>query len=158
MRLLCIKSMIAHWGSILTEGKWYDVVREFDREIEIITNEKEYWKHTSMIASSIDWVRKGYEQADLHKVIPGYKTLSEVHTLYAKKIVVPHFEFKTDDNSIECMCILSDEELFALGADKREEGKKNEGRPAFGYTIHQIDDYFDYVATRRDRRLKELGI
>jgi hypothetical protein len=78
--------------------------------------------------------------------------------MYTKKIMVPHFEFKTDDNSVECMCILSDEELFALGSDKREEGKKNEGRPAFVYTIYQIDDYFDYVATRRDRRLKELGI
>ena len=156
MKLLCIKSVTAHWGSTLTEGKWYDVNREFDHEIEIITNEEEYWKHTSIIASSIDWVRKGYDESNLHEVIPGYKKMSEVHSLYAKKIVVPHFEFKTDDGSTKWMCALNDKELFALGADRRAEGKKNEGRPAFGYSVYLLDDCFETISMRRDRKLKDI--
>ena len=39
MRLQCIKMMSAHWGSILTEGNWYEVTKMYyDREVEIITN------------------------------------------------------------------------------------------------------------------------
>ena len=157
MKLLCIESKYAHWGSILTKDKWYDVIEIKDKEVEIITNYDEWYKQIGLISSSITWIRKGYTQENLHKVIPGYMTMSEVSRLYTKKIMMPHVIIKTDDKSTMSLITLSEQEILDLGADvSKASNRKRNGKPAFGYTVYLVDDYFDYLPTRRDNRLKEL--
>lgn len=156
MKLKCIKSMTAHWGSILTEGNEYEVIEFIEKEIEIITNYKEYWKHTYMGASSITWIRKGYTQETLHEVIPGYLKMEEYHALYTKRIKLPFVVFKCDDNSKQSFCLTTHDELINVYGGAEDEKRK--GKVSHCYTIYFIDDNFDYVQTRRDKKLNELGI
>ena len=155
MKLICIKQQTAHWGSIFTPGKEYEIKEIVIRSVNIITDYDNYWYYTSLIASSIDWVRKGYTQKNLHEVIPGYKTMSERDRLYTRKIDIPYAVFLTDegDGRTKSFCMLSKEELSSMGASK---SKHNE--IAFCYTEYLIDDYFDYKSIRRDKKLNDIGI
>lgn len=157
MKLLCINSRHAHWGSILTEGKWYEVIENVDKEVDIITNYDEWYKQIGLGSQSITWIRKGYTQENLHEVLPGYLPLSEVNRLYTKKVSMPHIIIKTDDLSTISLITLSEKEVFDLGADiDKAPNRKRDGRPAFHYSVYLIDDYFDYLPTRRDNKLNEL--
>jgi hypothetical protein len=157
MELVCIKDMAAYWGSILTSGKSYKVKNQYEKSITFITDYDMYWKYVSMIARSITWIRKGYTQETLHEVMPGYLIHSEVMRLYTKSVMAPHFDFATDDNSTESMCVLSDGELISMGADIAKGGKRK-GKASFSYTVHLLDDYFDYQGIRRDNKLNGLGL
>ena len=157
MELECIKEMRAWWGEVFIPGQKYVVCKIETRSTEVITDYDNYWKYTSMIAGSIEWIRKGYTQETLHEVIPGYLDLDEVHKRYAKKVDMPFVNIKGSDGEINSFCLLSDEEVYNLGAVKNKDGNKK-GEPCFNYTVHMIDDYFDYIQTRRDKILKELGI
>lgn len=157
MKLMCIKEMTAHWGEIFIVGQEYTVSKIETRSTEVITDYDNYWKHTSMVAGSIEWIRKGYTQERLPEVIPGYLELTEVHNRYAKKVDMPFAVIKGTDGQFNSFCLLSEGEVYNLGAVKNKDGNRK-GRPSFNYTVHMIDDYFDYVQTRRDKILKELGI
>lgn len=155
MKLLCIKSKAAHWGSILTKGKEYEVIKEKHKSIEIITDYDNYWKYASLIAGSRDWIRKGYTKSNLHEVIPDYITSEEIHERYTKRLSLLHFDFNGDDESIVTMCVATNAELFEMGADVSKSSNKL-GKPAFGYTVYQLDDYFDYNSIRRDNKLNQI--
>lgn len=156
MKLLCIEPRAAHWGSILTKGKWYDA-DICEKEVEIITNYDEWIKQIGLVSSSITWIRKGYTEETLPEVIPGYMTMKEVNRLYTKRIMMPHIVVRTDDNSRMSLITLTEKEILELGADiSKAKNERKKGRPAFGYSVYLVDDFFDYLPTRRDNRLNEL--
>jgi hypothetical protein len=131
--------MIAHWGNILTEGRFYESVREFDYLITVITNKEKYYESASMLASSIEWIMKGYEKDNTY--------------LYSKDILVKHLEFKGDDNSVIYMCLLNDKELFDIGAEIGKDGK-----PMLYKTLYQLDDYFKSISSIRENNIKKLEL
>lgn len=154
LKLKCINPMVAHWGDILIKG------HEYTGEItyvntEIITDYDNYWHYSGLISGSFKWLIKGYDETNLHEVIPGYKKHDEVHKLYTKRIDIPFIRVKCSDNQTNQFCLLSDSELFSLGSDIGK-GGRSEGKPCFSYSVHRVDDYFDYVETRRDNILNVL--
>jgi len=146
MKARCIKSKDAHWGSILTIGKWYDIqdkVRKSD--ITLITDNDNYFKYTGMISSSISWVRKGYTQETLKEVIPGYLTMKERDDRYTIGIEITFFCLTTDDGHTAAYCILSKKELL----DKY-------GSCKFSTTVYFFEDYFETLEEVRDKKLNEI--
>ena len=152
--LTCINPYVAHWGDVLIPGQQYIGLIVF-RSTEIITDYENYWKYNSMVASSITWIRKGYDESNLHEVMPGYKPYSQVKDLYTKRIDLPYFQCVCSDNHTNFFCLLSDAELYSLGAAKGLDGR-SKGKPSFSYTVYRIDDYFDYTSVRRDDVIKKL--
>ena len=154
LRLICNQPMVAHWGDILIVGQEYtgDITYV---NTEIITDYENYCKYISMISSSLEWLRKGYTQENMHEVMPGYKNHKEVNGLYTKRIDMPFIRVKCSDGQTNQFCLLSDAELFTLGSDIGK-GGRSEGKPCFSYTVHQVDDYFDYVQTRRDNIINKI--
>ena len=159
MRLRCTHGMFAHWGNIFEEGKEYDVIEIVERKVGFITDYDRYWEKTGLIASSRDWLRKGYTKENLHEVMPGYLTIEEVKRLYIKEVMLPHALIKGDDGQTNSFCLTSYEEFYKMGAAVSEARNDNlRGKPAFEFSVSVIDENFDYVQTRRDRRLSEIGI
>lgn len=154
LKLKCINPMVAHWGDILIPGQEYTGEITYVNT-EIITDYENYWKYISMISSSFEWLRKGYDETNLPEVIPGYKKTKEVNDLYTKRIDMPFVRVKCSDGQTNQFCLLSDIELFSLGSDIGK-GGRSEGKLCFSYTVHRVDDYFDYVQTRRDNILNIL--
>jgi len=159
MRLRCTHGMFAHWGTIFEEGKEYDVIEIVERKVGFITDYDRYWEKTKLIAGARDWIKKGYTKENLHEVIPGYITAEEVKRLYIKEVMVPHALIKGDDDQTNSFCLTSYEEFYKMGAAVSEARNDNlRGKPAFEFSVSVIDENFDYVQTRRDRRLSEIGI
>lgn len=154
--LKCHTPISAHWGEILIVGLEY-TGEIITKEASVITDYDNYWKYTSMVSQSITWIRKGYDESNLHEVMPGYIKLSEISRLYSKKIEMPFVNVKCSDGGVKDFCLLTDSELYRLGASKGKEGKSL-GKPCFCYSVNRVDDYFDYSAIRRDRKLSDLGI
>jgi len=143
MKLLCKKGKIAHWGAIIIEGQEYEG-EIITKSTEIITDFDNYWKYTEKVASSRNWW-----------FIPGYKTLSDVNSLYTKRINMPFIHILCSDNMYNDYCLLTDKEVYDLGADVNKDGNKK-GKPAFSYTVYRVDEYFDYTPIRRDNILNQL--
>jgi len=159
MRLRCTHGMFAHWGTIFEEGKEYDVIEIVERKVGFITDYDRYWEKTKLIAGARDWIKKGYTKENLHEVIPGYITAEEVKRLYIKEVMVPHALIKGDDDQTNSFCLTSYEEFYKMGAAVSEARNDNlRGKPAFEFSLSVIDENFDYIQTRRDRRLSEIGI
>ena len=156
MKLTCIKGMFAHWGAILHEGQEYEGVVEY-KSTEVITDYDNYWKYTEMVASSRDWIKKGYDESNLHEVIPDYRAYHEIHNIYAKKIDLPFITIRCSDNQKNSFCLLSDNELYELGVAKGKDGKSKD-EPCFVCSVNLVDEYFDYTPIRRDNILSQLGI
>ena len=159
MKLRCIEGMMAHWGTIFHPGKEYDVASIEDQKVSFVTDYDGYWEKTRLIAASRDWISKGYTKENLHEVIPGYIPTEEVKQLYIKEALLPHVAIKGDDNQTYWFCLTPYEEFYRMGAAVSEARNDNlRGKPAFEYTVRVIDENFDYVQTRRDKRLSEIGI
>ncbi len=159
MRLRCTHGMFAHWGTIFEEGKEYDVIEIVERKVGFITDYEKYWEKTGLIAGARDWIRKGYTKENLHEVIPGYMTIEEVKRLYIKEVMLPHALIKGDDGQTNSFCLTSYEEFYKMGAAVSEARNDSlRGKPAFEFSVRVIDENFDYVQTRRDKRLSEIGI
>ena len=159
MRLRCTNGMMAHWGTIFEEGKEYDVIEIVERKVGFITDYDRYWEKTKLIAGARDWIKKGYTKENLHEVIPGYLTMEEVKRLYIKEVMLPHALIKGDDDQTNSFCLTSYEEFYKMGAAVSEARNDNlRGKPAFEFSVRVIDENFDYVQTRRDKRLSEIGI
>ena len=159
MRLRCTHGMFAHWGNIFEEGKEYDVIEIVERKVGFITDYDRYWEKTGLIASSRDWLRKGYTKENLHEVMPGYLTIEEVKRLYIKEVMLPHALIRGDDEQTISFCLTSYEELYKMGAAVSKANNNHlRGKPAFEFSVRVIDENFDYVQIRRDRRLSEIGI
>jgi hypothetical protein len=156
--------MVAHWGSILTEGTEYEgspcdiylrtgqlsTTIYNNTELELITNNDEYYKYTSMIASSIEFIRKGYTEENMTEVMPLYKTYKEVHRLYTRSITVDFISVSTDDNSHQRFVVMSRDEMMRL---------YNVDFIKFNTSVDFVEDYFDYkLVVIRDRKLTELGL
>lgn len=158
MKLLCHTSYTAHWGSILTKDKLYDVISIEDNETEVVTDYKLYYDALLKAANITEvrkWIDKGYTQETLHEVIPGYLTISEIKKLYTKKLILPFIVVKTDEDNSMKFCIPSKEELLNMGC-VLSEGQAHYGKIAFGYSIHMIDEYFNYSDIRRDNKLNNI--
>jgi hypothetical protein len=159
MRLRCTERMFAHWGSIFEEGKEYDVIEIVERKVGFVTDYDSYWEKTRLIASSRDWIRKGYTKENLHEAIPGYLTIEEVKRLYVKEAMVPHAKIKGDDGQTYWFCLAPYEEFYRMGAAvSKAQNSHLRGKPAFEYSVNVIDENFDYAQIRRDNKLRELGI
>ena len=62
-----------------------------------------------------------------------------------------------DDVHTVAFCLTSYEEFYKMGAVISKAGNNNlRGKPAFKYTVRVIDEYFDYVQIRRDRKLRSI--
>ena len=159
MRLRCTEGMMAHWGTIFEEGKEYDVIEIVEKKFGFITDYDSYWEKTGLIASSRDWIRKGYTKENLREVIPGYITLEEVKRLYVKEAMLPHAKIKGDDGQTYWFCLASYEEFYRMGAAvSKAQNSHLRGKPAFEYSVNVIDENFDYAQIRRDKALSEIGI
>lgn len=145
---------MAHWGEILIPGNQY-VGEVYFKETQIITDYDNYWKYLTMISSSIEWLRKGYTQENMHEVMPGYKTNREIDSLYTKKVEMPYVKVKCSDGGTNSFCLLTHEELYKLGAAKGKGGNSLD-KPCFCYTVFLADEYFDYTAIRRDNVLNKI--
>lgn len=154
--LTCTQPMVAHWGEILIPGHEY-TGEIFYKDTEIITDYVNYWKYSDLVIKSMEWIRKGYTEDNLHEVIPGYIKSSEIHRLYTKRVEMPFISVKCSDSQTNSFCLLSDEEVFGLGADKHKHVRgRNMGRPCFTYTVYRVDDYFDYTTIRRENVLNKI--
>ena len=159
MRLRCVERMFAHWGSIFEEGKEYDVIEIVERKVGFVTDYDSYWEKTRLIASSRDWIKKGYTKDNLHEAIPGYLTIEEVKRLYVKEAMVPHAKIKGDDGQTYWFCLAPYEEFYRMGAAvSKAQNSHLRGKPAFEYSVNVIDENFEYAQIRRDNKLRELGI
>ena len=159
MRLRCTHGMFAHWGTIFEEGKEYDVIEMYERKVCFITDYKKYSEKISLLAKSRDWISKGYTKDNLHEVMPGYIKMDELKRLYIKEVMLPHALIKGDDGQTNSFCLTSYEEFYKMGAAVSEARNNNlRGKPAFEFSVRVIDENFDYVQTRRDKRLSEIGI
>ena len=154
LRLICTDPMVAHWGDILIVGQEYTGEIIY-KSTEIITDYDNYWYYNGLIADSFRWLRKGYTEENIHEVMPGYKNHKEVDGLYTKRVDTPFIKVKCSDGQTHHFCLLSDAEFFALGSDIGK-GGRSEGKPCFAYTVYQVDDYFDYVQTRRDNIINKI--
>jgi hypothetical protein len=151
--------MFAHWGTIFEEGKEYDVIEMYERKVCFITDYKKYSEKISLLAKSRDWISKGYTKDNLHEVMPGYIKMDELKRLYIKEVMLPHALIKGDDGQTNSFCLTSYEEFYKMGAAVSEARNNNlRGKPAFEFSVRVIDENFDYVQTRRDKRLSEIGI
>lgn len=159
MKLRCVKSMVAHWGVIFEEGKEYDVSDIVNKPITVLINFKKYWELNKELLTSYH----KYEESKRNGLVINeeefrkyQKSISSEQKLYETKISLPHTVIKSDDydGSVYNFLISSDEELFQLGVDKKEDGSVAIGP----YTVYRIDEYFDFKSERRDTKLKELGI
>lgn len=169
MKLRCIRSMVAHWGIIFDEGKEYDVSKIIEHPIVVLTDYKRYWELNKELLTSYhkyeESKRNGLpfgpgviddEEFSKSLYYSQQKSLSSEQKLYQTKISLPHCVIKSDDygGSVYNFLISSDEELFQLGVDKKEDGSVAIGP----YTVYRVDEYFDFKSERRDKKLKELGI
>jgi hypothetical protein len=73
--------------------------------------------------------------------------------------MLPHALIKGDDGQTNSFCLTSFEEFYKMGAAISEARNDSlRGKPAFEFSVRVIDENFDYVQTRRDKRLSEIGI
>lgn len=144
MDVKCIKDKKAHWGSIFTEGKWYIIAKTSTVKRELVLDYEKYYHYTGLIASSITWVRKGYEEKDLPSVIPGYLTYKQVHEKYAKYIEIPSYSIPCDDSG----------EFYQFCSITKRELIDTYGSCKFSTTEKFFEDYF---ITKEDIRNDKLG-
>ena len=161
MRLRCTNEKMINdsftGGTIFEEGKEYDVIDMVQRKVEFITDYDKYFEKTGLIAGARDWIAKGYTKENLHEVIPGYITSEEVTRLYVKEAMLPHANIKGEDGYTVKLCLTSYEEFYKMGAAiSKARNNHLRGKPAFKYTVRVIDEYFDYVQIRRDRKLRSI--
>ena len=147
---------ITHYGRMLIQGEEYEISRVFKRKTQIITDYDNHWKYVGLIADSLKWLRLGYTPDNMREVIPEYITISEMERLTTKSVLIPFAEIITSyQQSTMDFCILSDKEVCDLGAVLNKKGNRK-GEPSFCYSVHMIDDYFDYKKIRRDNILNNL--
>lgn len=157
--LLCIKSIVYHWGTIFECGKYYKIVRIFEKDTRVITNNDKYWECTRVTSRTLKYFQQGYTEDNIHEVMPGYIKISERDRLYTKYIPATYFEFKSESGASYQFCALTDDELYALGADKNRDPNHNSyNRHYFTYSIYMLDEYFETKQFIRENKLKDLGI
>lgn len=118
MKLRCIKHKEAHWGDIFTLGNYYNIVL-YEKEVTLVTDYEKYYKFVGMIAESITWIRKGYNESNLHEVMPGYISMYEKNRRYTIKVKLPYGIIEGDDNHKYSYYLLTDDEIIEkFGLDR----------------------------------------
>ena len=163
MKLRCIKTYAFHYGIAFQEGKEYEVLDFIEKEISVITNYEKYWAcNTNLLEHHRNYVKRMKDLAISNKLtdsdkvtfLKEQKEIVNEKSLYETIISLPHLVIKSDRDTLWEFLITTDKELFKLGVDKNKKG-----RPSIGpITVYRIDEFFDYIVERRDRKLKELGI
>ena len=150
----CINEKWAHWGTIFEEGKEYNFEYIEDKNVSIITDYEKYYHYISIIASSVDWIRQGYKQENLHEVIPDFLQHNEIMERYTTKVKLPFIQVRGDDGNNYALCTLTKEEILSL----YDVAINKHGKIAFNYSTSLVEEYFDFKEITRDKKLKELGI
>lgn len=70
-----------------------------------------------------------------------------ISNLYTKKLDLPFFQTKGEDNNIYLFCLLTIKEV---------ENLCNSNKISFSYTTHLIDTFFDYKPIRRENKINYL--
>jgi len=110
----CINGKWAHWGIIFDEEKEYNFEYIEDKNVSIITDYEKYYHYISIIASSVDWIRQGYKQENLHEVIPDFLQHNEIMERYTTKVKLPFIQVRGDDGNNYSLCTLTKEEILSL--------------------------------------------
>jgi hypothetical protein len=150
-KIRCTKTLSYYWGEIFVEGEEYEVPEIHIQKTRLTTNYDEYFKYTSLVAGSIDFIRDGYTQETLPQVIPGYLRLDQIRDLYTTSIDLPMITLRSRGSNKDAVsfCLLTQYEIKKkYGIDKIH----------FDVSIYFIDEYFDYTIVRRDKKLNSLGI
>lgn len=156
IKLKCIKTYAAHWGMIFQEGKEY-TFEETEKEVTIKTDYENYYNQLQLVTGASYWIRRGYNDSNLHEVIPGYKSLRELGRLYTKRIKMPYLATEGDDGSLGHFYTLTTKEIMQrFNLDDKCLSK--EGHIAFSTSEKSIDEFFDYSHIRRDNKLKNIGL
>mgnify|MGYP006350500491 CR=1 FL=1 len=150
----CINEKWVHWGTIFEEGKEYNFEYIEDKNVSIITDYEKYYHYISISASSIDWLRLGYKQENLHEVIPDFLQHNEIMERYTTKVKLPFIQVRGDDGNNYDLCTLTKEEILSL----YDVAINKQGKIAFNYSTSLVEEYFDFKEITRDKKLKELGI
>lgn len=150
----CINGKWAHWGIIFDEEKEYNFEYIEDKNVSIITDYEKYYHYISIIASSVDWIRQGYKQENLHEVIPDFLQHNEIMERYTTKVKLPFIQVRGDDGNNYALCTLTKEEILSL----YDVAINKQGKIAFNYSTYLVEEYFDFKEITRDKKLKELGI
>ena len=151
-KLLCTKSMAAHWGVIFEYGKYYDYTI-CEKEVSFVTNFK-VWNNSlnEIVQNGFEIMKLKNKDIDSTWLVNKNKVLEKIKKECEKTLSLPHLMIKSDDrDTIHYFLTLSNDELYQLGADMG----KNE-KPYFTLSVHRVDDYFDYKSERRDNKLNEL--
>lgn len=154
MKIKCINEKWTHWGTIFEEGKEYNFEYIEDKNISIITDYKNYYHYISVSVGSIDWIRQGYTQEKLNEVIPDYLEHSEIMRRYTMKVKLPFIQVRGDDGNNYSLCTLTKEEILSL----YDVAINKDGKIAFNYSTHLVNEFFDFKEISRDGKLKELGL
>jgi hypothetical protein len=143
MDLLCIKTSGANWGIFFTQSKWYPIHSRTNVHLNIITNPVTYWNQINMVSEAKDWVKKGYAYDELHKIIPGFKTLEQIDKEYTTRTLLPHIVILGDEGYKHFFLELTKEEML----DKY-------GSIEFTQSVDFLEDNF---ITRQDFRDDIIG-
>ena len=160
MEIKCIKTMEPYWGITFEEGKYYKILKIENRNVEVTLDYEKYFHYCSKVASSVDWIRKGYTEENLHEVIPDYMPYKEMRERFVKTISIPYVYIKGDNGDTESFYIMSDEDImkkYNLDEKSISTGRR-EGRLHFQTTEDAIDEYFEWPEFIREEKLNGLGI
>jgi len=128
--LECIKHMFAHWGEILKVGNFYKAEFVGDKKLTGIIDSEKYYK--TLFSERFEYFTDELDE-------------------FTKVFSIPHIKVKGDDDQNYYFITLTKEELYSLGISKPYLNKR-----LFTTTVYYIDDYFNYIPTRREERLNKL--
>lgn len=155
IKLKCIKENSAHWGKILSIGKYYEAII-IQHEYKIITDYDKYYHYIGLLAKCSKFIiSEGYTKYNLQDVVPGYMSRDEIMKRYTLEIKVPMYVILGDDDKTYHYCTLSENEILEF---IKSQGNKIEGdKVKFTTSIYLYNEYFlTQIELRRKALLKLL--
>jgi hypothetical protein len=157
MEIICIKSMSYYLGDIFTEGKEYHM-SNYTQKYRIVINYDEYFKYLSLLSNSIITASKDQIPENHHQLFsPGssystYIILNEIYNKYTIEVDIPmtSIEGESIEGNIVSFCLLTENEIrYKYEVDKVYFTNKK---------MKYIDEYFDYLKIKRDKKLNLIGL
>lgn len=154
MKVLCIKTTGAHWGTFYQKGKWYKIINTIEREITLIVDEENYFKKLLLIGESRKYTKTfGYNrnvpQEEMYTLIPGYLTLEQIYQKYCKKIKLLYYTIESEDKSTP---------YHQYIIKKRQDLIDEFGSDKFNTTEKFVEDNFITIEEYRESKLNILEI
>jgi hypothetical protein len=145
MDLFCIKENRDRTGKYLTHGKWYPINSRTNIPTHLISDPSTYWNQVNMVRQAKDWVAKGYAYDELHKIIPGFKTIQQIDK-----------EFTTYTFMESVVVIGDDGWKYYFIELTRQELVRKYGSCEFVEGVDFMEDYFITKENYRDDKINEL--